>query len=358
MSFNKSYTNPGSALSFGGKNATARYSKLSAKKRERKLAQTPTYVLHREAKRPRIYNPIILYKKRELLQADLIDMRSKGDANSGRKYILIICDAFTRKCWAASLVTKTTEAVLAAFKRLYANIGAFQRLMTDAGTEFLSRKFQSFLKSEKIEFTRGNPHAPHVERLNRTLQSKLFKYMTENETHNWEKVLLVVVQAYNDRYHRIIKMTPNAAEKAANQTELIANVRAYYEKALNKRKTPKFKVGDQVSIQKLGSVFAKGYHQVFTDHLYKIAEVHAALPIPMYSLVDYDGTEKIEGRFYENELQLADYDVFKVESVLDNRVNSKGQREVFVKWKGWPEKYNSWQPEKNIVRDFTNKFSR
>ena len=93
---------------------------------------------------------------------------------------------------------------------------------------------------------------------------------------------------------------------------------------------------------------------MFTDHLYKIREVHTKLPIPMYSLVDYDGKEDIEGRFYANELQLANFDVYKVETIKKERVNKNGIREVLVKWKGWPEKYNSWEPKTNIIRTFNN----
>ena len=152
----------------------------------------------------------------------------------------------------------------------------------------------------------------------------------------------------------MIKMSPNEADKDKNRNRVISNLSLYYDKALRKRKKPAFKVGDIVSIQKLGNVFAKGYYQMFTDHLYKIREVHTKLPIPMYSLVDYDGKEDIEGRFYANELQLANFDVYKVETIKKERVNKNGIREVLVKWKGWPEKYNSWEPKTNIIRTFNN----
>lgn len=353
MVFVKRYTNPRSKLSFSGKNIIRRYSNITNTKLVNKLSRIPTYVLHREAKKPKTYNPFILYRKRVLLQADLIDMQSLSKANQEKKYILIVCDAFTRKCWASALANKTSELVLTEFKNMYSDIGSFERLMTDAGTEFLSKKFTSFLKKHDIGFTRGNPHAPHVERLNRTIQNKLFRYMTENETEKWIDILDDIVFAYNARYHRMIKMSPNDAEKEKNKNLVISNLSVYYDKAIKKRKKPKFKINDIVSIQKLNNVFAKGYHQVFTDHLYKITEVHTKLPIPMYSLSEYDGSEKIEGRFYANELQLANFEVYKVEKIKKERVKN-GVREVLVKWKGWPEKYNSWEPKTNIVKEYNN----
>ena len=40
--------------------------------------------------------------------------------------------------------------------------------------------------------------------------------MTENETEKWIDVLDDIVFAYNNRYHRIIKMSPNNAEEEKN----------------------------------------------------------------------------------------------------------------------------------------------
>ena len=56
----------------------------------------------------------------------------------------------------------------------------------------------------------------------------------------------------------------------------------------------------------------------------------------------------------ENELQKVNYDVFKVESILEERTNEEtGGEEVFVKWVGWPEKYNQRIDKSLIVRDYT-----
>ena len=248
MKFSKSYTNPSNVVSFTGTNIASRYSKLSQSAVSRKLSHIPSYVLYREVKRPRVYNPFILYWKRDLLQADLIDLISRGPDNDNNKYILVVCDTYTRKCWARALVDKTTARVLSKFKEIYSESGSFDRLMTETGTEFVSGQFKTFLNKNQIGFNRGNPHAPHVERLNRTLQSKLFRYMAENETRRWVDVLDDVVHAYNNRYHRIIRMSPNEAEKLENKNKLLNNVTPYYEKAITKRKKPKYKVGDLVSV--------------------------------------------------------------------------------------------------------------
>ena len=52
----------------------------------------------------------------------------------------------------------------------------------------------------------------------------------------------------------------------------------------------------------------------------------------------------LEGTFYEAELQKVTYSpdqTFEVEWELNHRGCSRKQ-EVLVKWKGWPDKFNSW----------------
>ena len=353
MNLQKHYVSPSHKIGFSGKNVISDNLKISSKKLDQKLSRIPTYVLHREAKRPAVRNSFYIYNKRELLQADLIDMQKRSQFNSGVRYILAVCDTFTRKCWVKPLKDKKAPTVLLAFKQIYKQTGKFRRLLSDQGSEFVSGVFKAFLLKEGIKYTRGNPHAPHIERLNRTLQSKIFKYMTENETNTWLPCLDPVVKGYNNRRHRILKMSPNEAEVPKNKDKVISNLTLYYEKSLSKRKDPKFSVGDVVSLQKEKGVFAKGYTQVFTDELYKITEVHSNLPIPMYSLETLDGTEKVIGRFYENEMQKANYDVFKIEKILDKRVRD-GLEEFFVKWKGWPSSYNQWIPAANVTRVYNN----
>ena len=351
--FAKNYVNPKSVISFGGVKNIIRSTGLPRKRVLNELQNQNTYVVHREAKRPRVYNPIVLYKKRSLLQADLVDMSSLAQWNKGYKWILMVVDAFSRKCWVRILENKSADLVLSKFQDIFADTGQFERLMTDARSEFIAKQFKTFLRKNKIKYTRGNPHAPHVERLNRTIQSRLYKFMTENETKAWIKGLNDIVSSYNSRYHSTIKMSPNRADLMKHRNDVIANLTIYYSKRFKKRQLPKFKKGDIVSVQKEKSTFAKGYEKVFTERLFKIRQVHTKLPIPQYSLIDYDDSEIIKGRFYANELQKADYQVFKIESILDEGTNeTSNEQEMLVKWVVWPEEYNEWIPKSNIERDY------
>ena len=61
-----------------------------------------------------------------------------------------------------------------------------------------------------------------------------------------------------------------------------------------------------------------------------------------YKIIDYDG-ESVEGSFYDKELQKVEKtdDVYKIEKILRTRRRA-GQKEYFVKWRGYPSKFNSW----------------
>ena len=70
---------------------------------------------------------------------------------------------------------------------------------------------------------------------------------------------------------------------------------------------------------------------------------------PTYKLVDYGG-EEVKGSFYDKELQRVDKkdEVYKVETILRTR-RKRGFKEYFVKWRGYPEKFNSWVKETEIT---------
>jgi hypothetical protein len=61
----------------------------------------------------------------------------------------------------------------------------------------------------------------------------------------------------------------------------------------------------------------------------------------MFELHDKEG-EALRGNFYAKELQKVKAGEYVVEKVLKKRKRPDGTLEVFVKWEGWPAKYNSW----------------
>ena len=64
----------------------------------------------------------------------------------------------------------------------------------------------------------------------------------------------------------------------------------------------------------------------------------------IYKLVDYND-EDVKGSLYLEELQEILDNQYRIEKVLRRRTLPNGTKEIFVRWEGWPEKYNSWITE-------------
>lgn len=181
-----------------------------------------------------------------------------------------------------------------------------------------------------------------VERFNRTLKSKMWRYFTHENTYRYIDVLEDLLHSYNNSYHRTIGKTP-ASVKREDETAL--RERMYGSDTASAK--PKFKVGDFVRISKSRHPFEKSYVGNWTEELFTVAEVMLTSP-PTYRLKDYGG-DAIEGSFYKEELQRVTKtdDIYKVEKVLKTR-KVNGKRQFFVSWRGWPKKYNSWVDEDSL----------
>ena len=170
----------------------------------------------------------------------------------------------------------------------------------------------------------------------------MWKIFTLNGNHKWIDILEDFVEGYNNHYHTSIKMTPKEASNPEMSSLVYTNL---FPSNVGKEKIiPKFKVGDSVRITKYKSVFAKGYLPNWTTEMFKISKVNQTLPIT-YDLVDL-GDEEITGKFYEEELAIFNNikEVYRIEKIIKRRTR-KGIKEIFVKWYGYPEKFNSWIPD-------------
>jgi hypothetical protein len=204
---------------------------------------------------------------------------------------------------------------------------------------------QEFLKKHNIHHfsSFSDKKASIVERVNRTLKERMWKYFTAQNSYRWIDVLDKLVEGYNTSFHRTIKMKPIDVNKS-NENQVWNNI--YSSEKINSKK-PKLKKGDLVRINKYKrKLLDKGYLPSWTEEIFRVTEVHNTSPTT-YSLVDWNN-ETIEGRFYEAELQkVIDKGEYRIEKVVKTRT-SKGKKEALVKWFGWPEKFNQWLPFESV----------
>jgi hypothetical protein len=96
--------------------------------------------------------------------------------------------------------------------------------------------------------------------------------------------------------------------------------------------------------ERVKSIFTKCYLPNFTEDVFNIKQVIFTKPI-VYKLEDYQN-ELIDGYFNEEELSYvpnSDKLEYKIEKVLKYKTVN-GKKFGLVKWKGYAEKFNSWEP--------------
>ena len=99
-----------------------------------------------------------------------------------------------------------------------------------------------------------------IERFNRTLKNKMYKYFTAKNTYKYVDVLPVLINEYNNHKHSTIKMTPSAASMKRNEKIVHSNSFIQPDDAKHFTLNHKFMVGDRVRISKYKrKVFDKGY---------------------------------------------------------------------------------------------------
>ena len=272
----------------------------------------------------------------EQWQADLCDMTSLASDNSGKKFLLTCIDCFSKFAWVQTLSNKTSSEIVKALKQIMSERKP-KRLQTDKGTEFLNKDVQNFLKNNDVNFFTTNTEmkASIVERFNRTLKSRMYKYFTAENSRRYVDVLQDLVRGYNNSKHRSIGMKPIDVRK---RHEHVLRMKLYPKKKV--QKNYKYNVGDLVRVSKTRRTFRKGYLPSWTEEIFRIYDRKIRTQ-PAYYLQDYN-KELIKGLFYEKELQrVHEQDEYRVEKVLKKkRVNGKNL--YFVKWKGWSNDFNSW----------------
>jgi hypothetical protein len=275
-------------------------------------------------------------------------MREFSKENDGYNYLLTVIDCFSKYAWGKPIRNKTAEEIIKSFDEIFKERKPL-KLQTDKGKEFKNKKFQSFLKEHNVIWfsTDSEFKASIVERFNRTLKTKMWKYFTQVGNRKWIDIVDDLVYNYNHTYHTSIKMKPIEGSKKENETQVYKNLYAKEDKT---KSVNKFKVGDKVRISKYKSVFDKGYLPNWTTELFTVSKVLITNPVT-YKIKDWND-EEVTGIFYEQELvkfDKQDQD-YEVEKILKTRTRNN-KKEYFVKWVGYPNTMNSWIPAESF-RDF------
>jgi len=315
------YYLPEAGGSFTSIGNLARYSASSKDDVHDFLESQDAYTLHKPIRRKFLRRKTISLAVDRIWQLDLADVTNISRYNDNHKFILTCIECYSRFAFAVPVKNKSAPEVKSAFEKILLESDRCPTyVQTDKGREFLNAIFLSFLKQRSIlHYTSENDDikCAIVERFNRTLKGKMWRYFTYAKSLRYLDVLPRLVRSYNNTYHSSIKRAPSQMDD-------------HYHLEVDRSRTSsgrpkwKFQVKDTIRISRSVEQFRKGYEGGWSKEIFVVRSRHPTDP-PTYSLRDYSG-EEIKGKFYAEELQRVKKDpaVFEVEKASDGVIKGRG----------------------------------
>ena len=174
--------------------------------------------------------------------------------------------------------------------------------MSNIISEFFNGKVENVFRNYGINHykikTKSKWKASYVERVNRTIKSRIQKYFFKNKTKKWINIYEDVVNNYNNTLHSATGIAPNQVSET-NRDEVYK--RLYPDIML--RTVCKLKIGDKVRYLLEKDQFEKGYTKSWTEEIYTISKVKQSNGVCYYYLEDL-ANKSLPGIYYYYQLNL------------------------------------------------------
>ena len=315
--------------------------------------------------------------------------------------ILVIVDRYTKmaKYFPCLETINASDLADLFLNTILPSFGTPKGIVSDRGAVFTSAFWSAICYQAKIKRRLSTAYHPQTdgqtERQNQSLEHYLRVFCTE-EQDNWAKILPFAEFAYNNSIHSSIGVTPfqamygwdpeiyNAEDSitegevpaAAERIKTIHNARAALEKRwqgvaeshakfYNQNHTPKeYKVGDLVMLStkylrqkrpkkklshrytgpfRVQDVVGKQVYRLFLPSDYQIHPVFHVSLLEPYQRRRGD----TETPVLPNPELIDDQPEWDVEKILDRR-RKNGRLEYLVRWAGYPQEYDQWEPEEHL----------
>ena len=297
--------------------------------------------LHKSKRKNYPRRKIIVNHIDEIFAADLVEMQKFAKLNKGYRYLITCIDIFSKFAWVIPLKDKRGITIKNALQKIF-NERKPKFLWTDRGTEFYNKQVQDLLNENNIKIYSTNNSeikSAVIERFNRTFKNMMYKKFTENNNTIFYNILYELVDNYNNKYHSTMKMTPIEGSKKVNENK-IKNI-YNFEKT---KKPGKSKIGDRVRLSLEKNIFEKSYETNWTEEIFEIYDIKYS-NVPYYYLKDLNN-EKLQGTFYEQELQKTKQDdLYTIEKILKTNKDK-----IYVKWRGYDNSFNSWINKNTVTK--------
>ena len=310
------------------------------------------YTLHRVTNKKILCRRVLAPKPGIIASCDLADLSSLSRYNKGYRYILVFVDVFSRFAQCIPLKRKDANSVHSALNKIL-NSGHFnnlKRLNTDEGREFYNAKVKKLLTSKDITLyivSSREIKAAIAERFTHTLNGKLFRSMTHQNTKKYIHILPDIIKSYNLTQHRG-NHTPAEIHQLTNPDEIQLQFKRMYKIPSSSHKPiiSTLSVSEYVRLSQIKPTFKKGYTIQNTLKIFKIIRVDTTQSPTIYFLEDLQG-EPIKGIFYREELiPTTRPDIYQIDIIRSKIVS--GRKKLLAKWRGYPDQFNSWIDESQI----------
>ena len=313
-----------------------------------------------QPKKKYLTQKIISARPKIIIALDLIDMQNFSAFNNNTKYLMYFIDIFSKYITVIKLKDKTKYSILNGLKTFFKMKDNFlySRIYSDMESGLKSNIAKQFLNENRIIlYTNTSKERKNsiAERGIRTLKSRLFKFMTHNNTNTYIHDLPDLVESLNNSSHASLKnknLTPKILHEVTDKEFLRKQFHKMFEikRPTNKKKHQLFKVNDIVRIPKTEytqSQFFKKYNILNTEELFKIKQINRERFPYLYKLADLSN-EDIKGSFYHAELVPSALKKTYPIKILKSK-NTKFGKKYLVSWLGYSQKFNNWLAEKDII---------
>ena len=143
--------------------------------------------------------------------ADLADLQLINKFNKGFRFLLCVIDIFSKFAKVIPLKDKKGISIVNALQKILKESDRRpNKIWVNKGSEFYNNSFKKWLKDIDIEtYSIDNKRKSVItERFIRTLENKIYKYMTAISKNVYIDKLDNIVDEYNNKYHKTIKMKP------------------------------------------------------------------------------------------------------------------------------------------------------
>ncbi len=314
------YTTPSNPSAFSGLSGFIKNNK--GLKDNNKIKNVEAYSLHKYRRKKFIRRKTEASEIDEYWQVDLIDLSKIAWHNKGMKFLLCIIDVLSRFAWVIPLPNKKADSCRDGFKNIFDSGRIPKYIYSDWGNEFKGSCKELFKKYNVTHIDSNSTNkASIVERFNRTLKEKMWRYFSHNNTKTYINILNDLVQNYNNSYHRSIKNKPNSVTES--NTNHVKEALYSIDNELDDYIVDfEYKIGDYVRIPTDKTIFEKGYAPKWSKEVYIIHQLNPTNP-PTYKIKSLEDQE-FDWNYYKQELQKVSssefpYDTFKVIKKLKNK---------------------------------------